>query len=175
MSLCAKCGTEVASGVAFCPNCGARQTEELGRYPSDREYAGFWVRVVGHSIDLVVIFVLSLGVAFGVEALAAAGAGPSPVSEHWVYSAVAYVNVFGYFWYFNARGQTLGQRAMRIELIDENGDPPGVGRALWRVIASLLSGLLLGGIGHFVAAVDSQKRTVHDRLALTWAVRVRSR
>jgi uncharacterized RDD family membrane protein YckC len=84
---------------------------------------------------------------------------------------VAFVVSLGYFWFFNARGQTLGQAALGVRIIDAEGNAPGYPRALGRVLASYISAIPLG-LGYLWAAFHPQKRTWHDSIAGTWVVRV---
>jgi len=68
-------------------------------------------------------------------------------------------------------GRTPGKRALGLALIGVDGRAPTVGRvaawALWRVPS-----IALGGLGAWWALVDVERRTLHDRLAGLWLVRV---
>jgi uncharacterized RDD family membrane protein YckC len=158
MPFCPNCGHEVAEGVAFCPQCGAAQgtvamaaaaaalastpDSDPRRRPPDR-HAHRRVRCCRARRD-----------------------------QSSLYGVPVFSNFIGiaYLWYFNAIGQTLGQRAMGIRIIDAEGNPPGAGRGLGRVLASILSGLVLG-LGYIWAAFHPQKRTWHDSIAGTWVIR----
>jgi uncharacterized RDD family membrane protein YckC len=159
MPSCPNCGHEVAAGVAFCSQCGAAQSGAAvaigaGEFAVDPrgiafQYAGFWTRVVGRLIDTLIVVIAS-------------------VAARNLFSLGAFVGL-GYFWYFNARGQTLGQATVGIRIINAAGNPPGAARALGRVLASLLSGLAFG-LGYIWAAFHGQHRTWHDSIAGTWVV-----
>ncbi len=62
------------------------------------------------------------------------------------------------------RGQTLGQQALGIRLVDiATGQPIGAGRAIGRYFATILSGLACY-LGYFWMLWDPQKQTWHDKL-----------
>ncbi|MCC6236804.1 MAG: RDD family protein [Dehalococcoidia bacterium] len=121
--------------------------------PTDRVYAGFWARAIGHIIDGVLISVVS------------AILGQNDQARQLI-SNVVFV---AYFWFFWARGQTLGHMLVGVRLVDSEGNRPGAGRALGRLLASFLS-LLSLGLGYVWAAWHPEKRTWHDSLSGTWAV-----
>lgn len=123
-----------------------------------REYARFGTRFVGHLIDVIII-----GVAGGVIG----------AIERSMYGVSIVGNLVGlaYLWYFISQGQTRGQSAMGIRIIDAAGNPPGVGRALGRILASILSTIPIF-LGYIWAAFHPENRTWHDSLAGTWVIRV---
>jgi len=69
-------------------------------------------------------------------------------------------------------GQTIGKMALGTCVVDENGRPVDPDRALRRTTATLLS-FVLFGLG-FVPALFGDRRALHDRLAGTRVVRLRS-
>jgi len=69
-------------------------------------------------------------------------------------------------------GQTIGKMALGTCVVDENGRPVDPDRALRRTSATLLS-FVLFGLG-FVPALFGDRRALHDRLAGTRVVRLRS-
>lgn len=167
MPYCSNCGHEVAEGVAFCPQCGTA----LGASgTATRAYAGFWRRFAGHVIDGVVVSIASATITgiLGLGMLAGDGPmygleGPS--------NLISLLLSVAYYWFFNARGQTLGQAALGVRLVDADGNPPGNQKALIRVLMSFVSAFALL-IGYIWAAFHAEKRTWHDIVAGTWAVRV---
>jgi uncharacterized RDD family membrane protein YckC len=79
----------------------------------------------------------------------------------------------GYFVAFTAAGgQTIGKMATGTMVISENGEDVVFGQAVVRALAYLAS-LLPAGLG-FVPAFLGQGRALHDRVANTRVVRVRS-
>jgi uncharacterized RDD family membrane protein YckC len=67
-------------------------------------------------------------------------------------------------------GQTVGKMALQIEVVAEDGQPVGIGRAAVRLAGALLS-LAPAGLG-FVWGFFGDRRTWHDRLAGTRVVQV---
>jgi uncharacterized RDD family membrane protein YckC len=67
-------------------------------------------------------------------------------------------------------GATLGKMACGLKVVRPDGDPIGYPRALGRYFAEILSGMILG-IGYLMAAFDSEKRSLHDRICSTRVVR----
>jgi uncharacterized RDD family membrane protein YckC len=77
---------------------------------------------------------------------------------------------FLYFFIFHAlRGQTPGQRLLRLRVIDGYGQRPSPGRALARTAAYLPSWALFA-LGVVWIAFDREKRGLHDWLADTYVV-----
>jgi uncharacterized RDD family membrane protein YckC len=67
-------------------------------------------------------------------------------------------------------GQTIGKKALGIAVINEDGHPIGLGRALWREIFSrwLLAITIIGGILDPLWPLwDDQNRALHDIMAKT--------
>jgi uncharacterized RDD family membrane protein YckC len=78
-----------------------------------------------------------------------------------------------YFCAFTAvGGQTIGKMAVGTCVVTDNGGPVDAARAMRRTSAGALSFLLLG-LG-FVPALFGDRRALHDRLAGTRVVRLRS-
>lgn len=167
MPFCANCGHEVAAGVAFCPQCGAAQPGAMAGTitVAGRQYAGFWRRVVGRIIDSIVVGIVggTIGAIIGGGGLEGGG-NPAGNLVEFVISA-------GYFLFFWTRGQTLGQMAMGVRLVDATGNPPDLQHAVIRLLMSFVSGIALG-LGFLWAAFHAEKRTWHDMVAGTWVVRV---
>ena len=78
-----------------------------------------------------------------------------------------------YFYAFTAvGGQTIGKMAVGTCVVADNGRPVGAAQAMRRTSAGMVSFLLLG-LG-FVPALFGNHRALHDRLAGTRVVRLRS-
>lgn len=59
---------------------------------------------------------------------------------------------------------TPGKRRLQLQVADLDGKPPGLGRAMLRQAAGLLSWISLN-LGHAMALVPPQQRALHDRIA----------
>ena len=78
-----------------------------------------------------------------------------------------------YFYAFTAvGGQTIGKMAVGTCVVGDDGHPVDAARAMRRTSAGIVSFLLLG-LG-FVPALFGDHRALHDRLAGTRVVRLRS-
>ena len=78
-----------------------------------------------------------------------------------------------YRWLWNSLGWSPGKRMLGLRVIDARGTRPGWQRGLRRAAFAVLSDLPLW-LGYGVAALDSERRTWHDRLAGTWVVRAKA-
>jgi len=73
-------------------------------------------------------------------------------------------------WCWHKGGMTVGMRAWRVRIEDENGNRPSWGKSTIRFLASLLS-TAAAGMGFLWALGDSRNRTWHDFLSGTRLVR----
>jgi uncharacterized RDD family membrane protein YckC len=88
-----------------------------------------------------------------------------------VYTAYLFSIWYCYLaWCWHRGGMTVGMRAWRVHIVDENGNRPGWGKSTIRFLASLASAAV-AGIGFFWALADSRKRTWHDILSGTRLVK----
>jgi uncharacterized RDD family membrane protein YckC len=67
-------------------------------------------------------------------------------------------------------GQTIGQRVLRLRVIDEQGGAPGLAAVVLRVLA-LPVGLFFLGLGALWIAFDREARGFHDHVSGTLVVR----
>ena len=115
--------------------------------------AGFWRRFVGLLIDWVLLGIVGeiLRAIFGTR------------TGTWIYFAVSIV----YFTVLigSRRGQTVGQMAMGIRVIDFNtGGPIGYGRAFLRWLVAIVSTIAIF-IGYLWMLWDKEKQCWHDKAA----------
>lgn len=79
-----------------------------------------------------------------------------------------------YFCAFTAvGGQTIGKMAVGIQVVTEDGRPVDGARAIRRTLAGTASTAMLG-LGFVPALVGSERRALHDRVARTRVVTLRS-
>jgi uncharacterized RDD family membrane protein YckC len=200
---CSKCGANVTDGAAFCSACGqpmgsvtpvgiasARPAAGLPAsyappplapiLPSP--YAGFWLRVVAHLIDDVL-----LGIAIGILALigvAIVGVGTfrqmfegmkgeNPEIPTAMISAIIFLFLAAVLltWIYNAAMEssqhqgTLGKMALGLIVTDLQGRPIGFGHATGRYFAKIITGLIPFGIGYAMAGFTEKKQALHDMIA----------
>ena len=100
-----------------------------------------------------------------------AGFGDRTAMQDPVYTVYLLSIWFFYLtWCWHKGGMTVGMRAWRVKIEDENGNRPGWGKSTIRFLAALLSAAA-GGIGFAWALVDSRNRTWHDLLSGTRLIR----
>ncbi|MBE0481736.1 MAG: RDD family protein [Dehalococcoidia bacterium] len=122
-------------------------TESIERpeRPSNPEYAGFWIRTLAFLIDVLLLSIISWGI----------------------------INVLYFLGLWTWRGQTLGQMATNVQVVRVDGKPVDLRTSLLRYLGYIVNFLTLG-IGFFIVAFDSRKQGLHDKIAQTYVVHVRS-
>ncbi len=115
--------------------------------------AGFWRRFAGMFIDGILV-----GIASGIlRAITSYGVGTSLA---WSSGPCTSRFMIG-----SERGQTVGQMAMGIRVIDFNGGGPiGYGRAFIRWLVSIVSTIVFF-LGYFWMLWDKEKQCWHDKAA----------
>ena len=73
-------------------------------------------------------------------------------------------------WFWSQGGMTVGMRAWRVRIEDQDGNRPGWSRSTVRFAVSLVS-VALAGAGFLWSLLDPQKRTWHDMASGTRLVR----
>jgi uncharacterized RDD family membrane protein YckC len=106
------------------------------------EYAGLWPRLAGLLIDVVLLAIVSWGIA----------------------NVVYFIGLWAW------RGQTLGQLVMNIRVVRTDGSHVDLRTAVLRFLGYIVCFLTLG-IGFLIAAFDARKQGLHDRIAETYVVR----
>ncbi len=115
--------------------------------------AGFWRRFAGAFIDGILLSIVSRVLEAVTSTAAGSGIGL-------VLSIVYFTVLIG-----SNRGQTLGQMALGIRVIDFNtGGPIGYGRAFIRWLVSIISALVLL-LGYLWMIWDKEKQCWHDKAA----------
>ena len=137
------------------------------------EYAGFWIRFVAKIIDYVLLWVAY----FGISTILALLMNPVVNSQklNWSYFGASYA-VWILIWisyctfFLGKYGATPGKMMCKLKVIRPDGSPLTFGRAFGRYWAGGVSSLTLF-IGYLIAAWDSEKRALHDRIADTRVIR----
>lgn len=81
-----------------------------------------------------------------------------------------YMSIAAFYYYFwRKSGQTVGMRAWRLKLINENGDRPSPAQCAIRILLAPFS-LLLFGLGYLWCLVDKNGDAAHDKLSSTRVV-----
>jgi len=69
-------------------------------------------------------------------------------------------------WFWRKGGMTVGMRAWRVRIVDDEGNRPGWQRCVIRFAVSLVSAAVAGA-GFFWSLFDPQKRAWHDIVSRT--------
>ena len=168
---CSTCGREVDATARFCDNCGAVIDPQAGapQYTPGMpyfdqgaqhvEYMGFWIRLGALAIDTILLTIVNLILRFA-------------VGDGGVGFLINLVVNFGYAVILTAwRGQTVGKMVVGIQVVDSQGNIPGIGAVLLReVVGKFLSAIAIG-LGYLWVAWDKEKRGWHDHIAGTYVVR----
>jgi|SRR5271156_3947424 uncharacterized RDD family membrane protein YckC len=198
---CSKCGTNVSDGAAFCSACGqptAGATTIAPARPAPglpptyappvlapilpSPYAGFWLRVVAHLIDdlllgigigiLVLIGVAMVGVG-SLRSMIEGMNGEDPQIPGALISVIIFVSLASILlgWLYNAGMESsrqqgsLGKMALGLIVTDLQGRPIGFGHATGRYFAKIITGLIPLGIGYAMAGFTEKKQALHDMIA----------
>ena len=78
-----------------------------------------------------------------------------------------------FVWFWSRGGQTLAMKTWRIRLVRRDGQPVGAPQAAHRYLLAVL-GLLALGLGFAWALVDRDRQFLHDRLAGTALIDLKS-
>jgi len=183
---CSQCGLEFpASEIITYENnyvCGGckpifvQKLREGMNLSTTTHYAGFWIRVGAKIIDIIILWVVGIGIGLIVYQIF-----PKP---HYLPAAkhldlgIGYFLSLGINWllailyevlFLGKFGATLGKMICRIQVIMADGQKISYGRAFGRYWAESLSGLIFG-IGYFMVGSDKEKRGLHDRICNTRVV-----
>jgi uncharacterized RDD family membrane protein YckC len=184
---CQKCGGGLSVGLAPMPRAvpvqayAAAPAVAYAAVPTSR-YGGFWIRLLAHLIDHVILgaiaaplfFILVLPAIFRVINEAERNREPSPeliiaiVSSVFIYIVLAFVGQWLYEALLTSSSWqgTIGKRVLRLKVVDEAGNRVGFGRATGRFFAKILSSWFLC-IGFIMVGFTDRKRGLHDMLAAT--------
>jgi len=152
----------------------------------EHPYAGFWIRLVARTIDLILILatfnLFYLGDRMGADAGLWA---PSGFGEGFWFDRLSAENVvrivffvffpaFYYVYLHGAFGQTFGKMALRIKVVNEDGSPLDYRKAFLRWLGYFLCDLTLD-LGYLWAAFDLRKQGLHDKVCRTIVVHENAR
>ena len=158
---CPNCGASVTPEDAFCASCGAATVTPAANAVGPAamavtrlEYMGFWIRLAAWIIDNVVLIAPSL-----LAELVLPFWGPVIVGTLY---AVLFIGL---------KGQTPGKMALGIQVVDERGNIPGIGRAVLREIIGKFVSTLVVLLGFLWVGWDAHKRGWHDYIGGTYVIR----
>jgi len=174
---CPTCGKPLQfENAEICPSCGVRISEPPK--PAEEIYATAWDRWIAYVIDFI-IGILIFG-AVVLLFLLLFGQGNSSQSG----SAIGFGILFGfiafwlYFAYFESSPSqaTLGKQALKIKVIDGQGQPISFGHSLLRSLLKIVFTLtpigLFALINGLVINYSAEKKGIHDHIVNTRVIKV---
>jgi uncharacterized RDD family membrane protein YckC len=189
--LCQKCGGGLSVGLAPMPLAtpaqayAAAPAVAYAAVPTSR-YGGFWLRLLAHLIDHIVLgvvaaplfFILVLPAMLRVIHEAEQNQEPSPelivaiMSSIFIYVVLAFAGQWLYEALLTSSSWqgTVGKRVLQLKVTDEIGNRIGFGRATGRFFAKILSSMFFC-IGFIMVGLTDRKRGLHDMLAGTLVMR----
>jgi uncharacterized RDD family membrane protein YckC len=203
---CSKCGTQNPATAQFCQSCGLSLSSSLAPNQAaaparayaaappvayvaapGTPYGGFWIRLLAHLIDHVILgaiaaplfFIMVLPAIVRIAREAEQNQEPpSPelivtiLSSVFVYIALAFVGQWLYEALLTSSSWqgTIGKRVLRLKVVDEAGNRIGFGRATGRFFAKILSSMFFC-IGFIMIGFTERKTGLHDLLAGTRVLR----
>lgn len=192
---CSNCGTPAVPNGTFCAACGSKLAGvapvsiQAAAAPA-LEIAGLWPRFWAFVADnfLSAIPAVIVGALVALWLSAAVSAGQSePVTRLQEQQQAQDVDAAGmlgfylgalpmwflYHWISTATGGGLGKRMYGLRVVDaRTGAPPGYGRALGRVLMSVVSQVALY-VGYLWCLQDRDRRTWQDLACGTMVVRAK--
>ncbi|MCG8697823.1 MAG: RDD family protein [Bacteroidales bacterium] len=136
------------------------------------KYAGFWIRFVAFFVDGIIIGI-PMYIALFTFVRASESAGNSALSGF--LALMVFIMVIAGPWLYFAlmhcskNQATLGKMMAGIQVVDLQYKRISFGRATGRFFSLILSRMILY-IGYIMAAFDSQKQALHDKIAGTYVV-----
>ncbi len=184
--------------TSLCLLCGeARPLEEMSRYGDSwvcqsckppflqkltegiavagaLDYAGFWRRLVAKCIDGIILWLIGMIFAFGAGLVTASRADFYQTITLQIFFSLVQILLAATYatWFVGTYGATPGKMALHLRIVTPEGTDIGYMRALGRHFAEWVSTLILM-LGYVMAAFDSEKRTLHDRMCNTRVIRTR--
>jgi uncharacterized RDD family membrane protein YckC len=201
---CSKCGAQNSAIAQSCQNCGLTLSSSLApsqaaapapayapaappvAYAPPSIYGGFWIRLLAHLIDHIILGVVAAPLFFitvlpsiiRIAQQADRDQEPSPemiitiISSVFVYIALAFVGQWLYEALLSSSSWqgTIGKKILRLKVVDEAGNRIGFGRATGRFFAKILSSMFMC-IGFIMIGFTERKTGLHDMLAGTRVLR----
>lgn len=211
---CSKCGSVIADTVTVCPVCGQSQGPGLSPVTPPLlqpagpavvtphwqpapvvAYAGFWLRVVAHLLDsliigvpviiIALIFLLSTGFGSFLHNLPNPPNPPDPeevvsrifggafIAGVVVLGSLAIVGTWLYYAGFESSSwqATPGKKVLNLAVTDMYGTRITFARASGRFFSKIVTELIPLKIGYILAGITERKQALHDMIASTLVLR----
>src|SRR5487761_999830 len=142
------------------------------RVSFDYQIAGLGTRAIAQIIDLLIVTLVEILLAF--FGLAAGAVTNSPTVTGLVIIVLSFVNVFGYFWVSEAlwSGQTIGKKPFRLRAVGDRGEPLTFMQAGIRNVIRIVDFLPYGyGVGMVVLFANGRGKRLGALAAGTIVVK----
>lgn len=150
--------------MQYTANCPPPLPSQGWPLPTERVYAGFWIRLLAYIIDALILSAMTMPFTmfFGFGDMDEQSGSVLGILASWMY--------FALFESSNWQG-TPGKKALGLAVTDEAGNRISVIQATKRYAAKIL-GILLFGIGVFMIAFTARKQGLHDKMVDTLVLKV---
>ena len=156
---------------ATCKPAFVQRLKEGASLPGVTEYGGFWTRFAAKFVDGLIMRFVGTFVGLAGGALLSDFLKSNPTAGLTILYSIGFLMELAYRTLFvGAFGATPGKMAMKIKIVNADGSKVSYAKALARSLAELVS-LLTLLIGYIIAAFDSEKRTLHDRICGTRVIK----
>lgn len=127
------------------------------------KYAGFFIRWVANFVDILILFIISILVLFGLLVVF-----PEGTYISFIFPSLVFVISAGYFIVLTyGMGATIGKRILGLKVISSKGEKLSFRQVVLReTLGKIASGLILG-IGYIMAGFTEKKEALHDKIAKT--------
>lgn len=146
----------------------AVQTPASTSAPTDKKYAGFWIRFLAMLIDGIILGIInSLFFKAQTNTFNTDG-GMSMASNVNPLGMIVQIVYVVAFW--TTLSATPGKMALGLMVVDEQGNKLTWQKAALRYVGYFVSSITLG-IGYLMVAFDKNKQGLHDKIAKTYVIR----
>jgi uncharacterized RDD family membrane protein YckC len=129
--------------------------------------AGFWIRVGAYLIDGIIVGAFNSVVTFAITLAAGGSINGLPAFLLFLFDFLVGIAYFSFLW--STRGQSIGMMATGLRVIQTDGTPLTLGRAVARALALALS-FAICFVGVIMVAFTQRKQGLHDLICNTLVV-----
>ena len=156
---------------AACKPDFVQRLKEGQRVEGQLIYAGFWIRGGAKIVDWIIILTIGFVVTFLMNLMGGITGGANPTVFILITNLLKILLAALYStWFIGRYAATPGKMACGLKVVMPDGANVSYARALGRHFAEWISSMILG-IGYLMAAFDSEKRALHDRICGTRVVK----
>ena len=182
-TICSQCGESfepsdvvTIKGLPVCATCKPfflKKIQEGDTSVTGFIYKGFWIRFVADWLDAIILGIIFQTVNMFLTLQKVQNIS-DPLSMLSIFSlsfSIKFLMNLTYYVFFNGKyGATPGKMAIGAKIVNTDGSPISYTKAFARFFAEMLSAAILL-IGYIMAAFDSQKRALHDRICGTLVIK----